>query len=106
METTNFLNSLGSSDLASFIKVLEAYNDQYLTRQLEIECTGFNFYTGNLYLALSNGITIASCFGRDVVYIIDNFKNSEEQFFNTYEQAEDYLYNGIEEEEEEEFFNP
>lgn len=106
METTNFLNSLGSSDLASFIKVLEAYNDQYETRRLEIENSGFNHSSGYVYLYLENSISIASCFGRDVLYIVNNFNDGEDHFFNTYEQAEDYLYNGAEEEEEEEFFNP
>lgn len=106
METTNFLNSLGSADLASFIKVLEAYNDQYETRRLEIESSGFNHSSGYVYLYLENSISIASCFGREVVYIVDNFKTGEEEFFNTYEEAENYLYNVEEEEEEEEFFNP
>lgn len=101
METTNFLNSLGSDDLFSFIKVLEAYNDQYETRRLEIECSGMNNNSGYVYLLLENCITIASCFGREVVYIVNNFKTGEEEFFNTYEEAEKYLNNEEEEEEEE-----
>lgn len=99
--TTDFLNSLGSADLASFIKVLEAYNDQYETRKHDIECCGINNSSGFVYLMLENCITIASCFGHDVEYIVNNFNNGEEHFFDTYEEALNYL-NSEEEEEEEE----
>ena len=103
--TTDFLNSLGSADLASFIKVLEAYNDQYETRKQDIECFGINNSSGYVYLMIENCITIASCFGRDVEYIVNNFNNGKECFFDTYDEAENYLYNGEEEEEEEEEVN-
>ena len=99
--TTDFINSLGSADLASFIKVLEAYNDQYETRKHNIECCGINNSSGFVYLTLENCITIASCFGHDVEYIVNNFNNIKECFFDTYDEALSYL-NGEEEEEEEE----
>lgn len=99
-QTTNFINSLGSADLQSFINVLDAYNSDYEIRNLEIECSGFNTFSGYVYLALENGITIASCFGNSVEYLVTNNRNGEEYFFDTYEEALSYL-NGEEEEEEE-----
>ncbi len=101
METTNFINSLKHADFESFILVMNAYSSQYETRDLEIECSGFNTNSGYVYLALENGITIASCFGNSVEYLVTNNRNGEECFFDTYKEALNYL-NGEEEEEEEE----
>ena len=101
MKTTNFINSLGSADLQSFINVLDSYNSDYETRKLEIEYLGFNSNSGYVYLALENGISIISAFGRGVDFLVTNYRNGEEYFFDTYEEALSYL-NGEEEEEEEE----
>ena len=101
METTNFINSLGSADLQSFINVLDAYNSDYETRKLEIEYLGFNTNSGYVYLALENGISIISAFGRGVDFLVTNYRNSNEEIFDTYDEALSYL-NGEEEEEEEE----
>jgi hypothetical protein len=51
-----------------------------------MEC-GFNKQSGYVYIALENGISIASCFGQDVDYITYNFETGEEGFFDTYEEA-------------------
>jgi hypothetical protein len=102
METTNFINSLKSSDFESFILVLNAYFSQYETRDLEIEYSGFNNNSGYVYLALENGITIASCFGQSVDYIVTNYRNDEEQIFDTYKEALNFLKYGEENDEENE----
>lgn len=99
METTNFINSLKSADFESFILVLNAYSSQYETRDLNIEYSGFNNMSGYVYLALENGISIVSCFGNPVEYLVENNRNGEEHFFDTYEEALNYL-SGEEEEEE------
>ena len=99
METTNFINSLGSADLQSFINVLDAYNSDYETRKLEIEHIGFNTNSGYVFLALENGISIISAFGRGVDFLVTNYINGNEEIFDTYEEALNYL-NGEEEEEE------
>jgi hypothetical protein len=100
METTNFINSLGSADLQSFINVLDAYNSDYETRKLEIEHIVFNTNSGYVFLALENGISIISEFGRGVDFLVTNYRNGNEEIFDTYEEALNYL-NGEEEEEEE-----
>lgn len=99
METTNFINSLGCADLQSFINVLDSYNSDYEIRKLEIEYLGFNTNSGYVYLALENGISIISAFGRSVDFLVTNNRNGEEYFFDTYDEALNYL-NSEEEEEE------
>ena len=100
--TTEFINSLKSSDLHSFILVLQAYSSQYETRKQEIEDIGFNTSSGYVYFLLENSIIIASCFGQSVDYIVTNDRNGEEKFFDTYSEAINFLKYGEEEEEEEE----
>ena len=49
--------------------------------------TGFNTSSGYVYIALENGVTIASCFGQDVDYISIDYDSGEEYFFDDYEQC-------------------
>ena len=49
---------------------------------VDIMCCGFNEYSGNVYIALENGVTIASCFGQSVEYIVTD--SGEEKFYDSY----------------------
>lgn len=51
---------------------------------------GFNPNSGFVYIALENGISICSMLGRDVEYLVTNFNDGEEHFFETYEEAESF----------------
>lgn len=51
---------------------------------------GFNPNSGFVYIALENGIAICSMLGRDVQYLVTNFNDGEEHFFDTYEEAESF----------------
>ena len=51
---------------------------------------GFNANSGYVYIALENGISICSMLGRDVEYLVTDFNNGEEYFFSTYEEAESF----------------
>jgi hypothetical protein len=88
METTNFLNKLGTSDYESWILVNRAFQDNAWGEEI-MEC-GFNQNSGYVYIALENGISIASCFGQSVDYIVYDYETGEEHFFDTYEEAENY----------------
>ena len=80
-----FVENLGSSDLESAIKVHDAYlRNCHGEPIIDI---GMNQYTGYVYFALENGISIASRFGQDVDYIKVDLESGEEDFFDTYEQA-------------------
>ena len=85
MITHEFLNDLGSSDFESWILVNKAFQ-KYAKDEDIIEC-GFNKNSGYVYIALENGVTIASCFGQEVDYIIYDFETGEEHFLDKYEEA-------------------
>jgi hypothetical protein len=88
MNTQNnfdFISSLRGSDLQSLIIVLQEY--QQFCQEEQIFDTGFNQYTGYVYIALENTIQIASCFGQSVDYIVTNFDTGEEYFLTSYEEA-------------------
>jgi hypothetical protein len=56
---------------------------------------GFNANSGYTYIALNEtSITLCSMLGRDVEYMVTDFDgDSEETFFDTYQEAIDYLNN-------------
>lgn len=84
----NFLNSLGSADYESWLLVQQAYRDDAWGE--DIMETGFNTSSGYVYIALENGVQIASCFGQSVDFIVCDFETGEEHFFDTYEEALNY----------------
>jgi hypothetical protein len=79
------INRLGTSDLRSLEKVLQAYREN--AHREEIEDIGFNENSGYVYIYLENGISICSCFGHDVEYLVTDFEDGEETFFDDYEEA-------------------
>jgi hypothetical protein len=87
---TSFISELGSSDLESLKNVLDAYLESGSPDVME-EGIGFNKNSGYVYIALENGIQIASCFGQSVDFIVYDFETGEEHFFDTYDQAEQFL---------------
>lgn len=63
-----------------------------------IQQIGFNSFSGYVYIALENGIQICSMLGREVEYLVTNFEDGEEHFFDSYSDAETFNpYETIEE---------
>jgi hypothetical protein len=90
METINeLLNGLYGQDRESLFIVLEAYENNCKTEK--IEYCGFNNMSGYVYLSLENGISVVSCFGQDAEYLVTDFEDGEEYFFDSYEEAEQKL---------------
>jgi len=85
METNQLIKELRGSDLESWMLVQRAYKTDAHGEDI-MEC-GFNNKSGYVYIALENGIQIASCFGQDVEYIKYDFETEEELFFDTYDEA-------------------
>jgi hypothetical protein len=83
---------LYGSDEESLNLVIDAYKDLGKPEIME-DGVGFNYTSGYVYIALENGITICSCFGQEVEYLVTDFNNGDEHFFDTYEEAEEYLNN-------------
>ena len=80
------LNKMGYQDIESMHIVINAYRD--LDDYYEIFETGFNTSSGYVYIALENGISIASNFGQDVEYIVTDMETGEEFFLDSYIEAE------------------
>lgn len=83
---SNFLNTLGSSDMESLQIILNTYNSDYEIRSIDIEDIGFNVYSGYVWLLLENGITILSCFGQNATFMIIDSKGNE-IFYDSYYEA-------------------
>jgi molybdopterin/thiamine biosynthesis adenylyltransferase len=89
-DIANFLNNLGSSDLQSFINILEAYSDNCF--RCNIIDFGFNMSSGNVYIVLDNDITITSCFGQSVDYVVtDPDDDTDVIEFSNYQDCVNYM---------------
>ena len=73
---------LYGSDLVSAALVVTALSQ--VPEPVDIMCCGFNTSSGYVYIALENGVTIASCFGQSVDYIVTNPNTGREKITNTY----------------------
>ena len=69
--------------------VFKAYADECSGQT--ISEIGFNSNTGYVYIALDDSIQICSAFGREVEYLVTNFENGEETFFESYDEALKFL---------------
>jgi len=78
-----YLESIGKS------KVWAAYAENFAGETIMEE--GFNPNSGYIYIALDNGVTIGSCVGHEVEYILTEYENGEEIFFDSYQELEKYL---------------
>lgn len=90
MNMTNItINGIESSiaycEAKGFSKVFMAYANECPSE--EIMEIGFNPNSGYVYIALENGISICSCMGHQVDFLVTNFHNGEETFYETYKEA-------------------
>jgi hypothetical protein len=88
MEISEFMNKLGSIDLSSFIKVLEAYQEAFKEGFSQVENLGFNEDLGFVFCCLNDNITIFSRFGQNVFYAPSDDENKE---FSTLDELVEYL---------------
>tara|TARA_R110002020_G_scaffold245766_3_gene459450 strand:+ start:3384 stop:3674 length:291 start_codon:yes stop_codon:yes gene_type:complete len=80
------LDIMAFPDIESMHKVIDAYRE--LDDNEYIFETGFNTSSGYVYIALENGISICSCFGQDVEYLVTSFESGKEYFFDSYAEGE------------------
>jgi hypothetical protein len=85
MEMNNINNTIAYCEAKGMSKVLMAYANE--CPHEEIMEMGFNPNSGYVYIALENGISICSCLGSDVEYLVTDFEDGEEYFLDTYEEA-------------------
>lgn len=83
--TNNLTDSLAHLEAKGMSKVWMAYADNCAGE--DIMEVGFNPNSGYVYIALENGVSIGSNLGNDVEYIVTDFNNGDEFFFEDYETA-------------------
>lgn len=70
-------------------KVWMAYAEHFASEEILDE--GFNPNSGYVYIALENGVTIASSFGQDVDFIIYDETEGQEMFLYSIDELNNYL---------------
>ena len=85
------VNRMAAMEAEGLANCFQAYAEN--TAIENIEEIGFNENTGYIYIALENGVSIASAFGNEVEYIVTDFETGEEYFCETYDEALDQLEN-------------
>ena len=65
---------MGSTDFLSMKRVWKSYHNVVWASE-DIFEIGFNENSGYVYIALENGVSIASCFGQSVEYMVNNKLN-------------------------------
>ena len=91
MNMTNNIEITGINTLIAYCeakglgKIFMAYANECPSE--EIMGIGFNPHSGYVYIALENGISICSCMGQQVDYLVTNFYNGKETFYDTYKEA-------------------
>ena len=88
----SLLQNLKCSDQHSLYIVIDAYREAGSPEIMD-GGVGMNMNSGYVYIALENGISICSCFGQSVQFLVTDFESGDEFFFETYEEAEEYLNN-------------
>jgi hypothetical protein len=87
--TTQNQKSFGYLDAKSKSIVWAAYAEHFGGEEIMEE--GFNINSGYVYIALENGVTIASAFGKKVKFIVYDEENEEETFLFSVKQAYKFL---------------
>jgi hypothetical protein len=77
--------SIAHCEAKGFSRVFMAYANE-CSRE-DIMEIGFNPNSGYVYIALENGISICSNMGQSVEFLVTNFYNGEETFYDTYKEA-------------------
>jgi hypothetical protein len=85
IEITGIGNSISYCEAKGLGLIFQAYANQCANE--EIMGVGFNANSGYVYIALENGISICSCMGHQVDFLVTNFYNGEETFYDTYKEA-------------------
>lgn len=81
--------SLGYLDAKSKSIVWAAYAENFAGEEIMEE--GFNLNSGNVYIALENGVTIASAFGHAADYYVYDFETGEEIAFESIDEINAHL---------------
>jgi hypothetical protein len=82
-------NSFAYLDAKSKSIVWSAYAEYFAGEEIMEE--GFNINSGYVYIALENGVTISSAFGKKVEFVVYDEETEEETFLSSVKQAYAFL---------------
>jgi hypothetical protein len=85
IEITGISNSIAYCEAKGLGMIFQAYANECPSE--EIMEVGFNPNSGYVYIALENGISICSCMGHQVDYLVTDCNDGEETFYDTYKEA-------------------
>lgn len=85
-----FKDSIAAFEAHGLSEVFKAYAENCSGE--DIMEIGFNPNSGYVYIALENGIQIASCMGQSVEFIVTDFEDEQEYFFEQYQHAENLIF--------------
>lgn len=93
----NTTQNLTIDGLSSSVSACEAYGLGLCFQAYANECAGdeimqigFNPNSGYVYIALENGVSICSMLGREVEFLVTDFNDGHEYFFDSYRDAETF----------------
>jgi hypothetical protein len=89
LEIHNVSDSIAYCEAQGIAICFQAYADECAGES--IMSVGFNPNSGYVYIALENGVSICSMFGRGVEYLVTNFEDGEETFLESYSEAEQLM---------------
>jgi len=84
-----FKDSIAACEAHGLSEVFKAYAENCSGE--DIMEIGFNPNSGYVYIALENGIQIASRMGQSVEFIVTDFEDEQEYFFEQYQHAENLI---------------
>lgn len=90
LELNGFGTDIAYLEAKGLSKCFEAYAEN--TEVEDIFEIGFNSNSGYVYIALETGISICCMLGREVEFLVYDFENGEEHFFETYSESLRYLF--------------
>jgi hypothetical protein len=85
MNINGFDGSIAYCEAKALSLIFMAYANE-CSRE-EIMEIGFNPNLGYVYIALENGISICSCMGNQVDYLVTDSNDGKETFYEYYEEA-------------------
>jgi hypothetical protein len=90
MEIQNINSEIAFCEAKGLSKVFAAYAANCASET--IMEVGFNPNSGYVYIALENGVSICSMLGNDCDYLVTDFFDGEETFYDTYKEALQHEY--------------
>ena len=85
LNLSGFSTRIAYCEAKGLSNVFTAYSENCCRE--DIMEIGFNGFSGYVYIALENGVSICSCMGQGIEYLVTDFDNGYDKFFEDYNEA-------------------